>query len=213
MYFSTHCSVSDQKQEQSFLIRLSMTHFLLWNYHIPQKYELCNFPEQTWIIFLLVYSAGVQTHCLQPRPMWLLRKETQVCACHVIHPVWEDPPVSGEEGGICQSGPLYIIARWREGAFQLVRRWWSPSNCITGLVLMLQLLTRQGWTCCFFLFSLPDVVAEEPEEQLSWREMLWIYAMLLLLLSQAWGDETSMNLNIVSFVLKFRTTTMLSFHS
>lgn len=41
--FSTHCSVSDQNQEQSFLIGLSMTHFLLWNHHILiQKYQLFN---------------------------------------------------------------------------------------------------------------------------------------------------------------------------
>lgn len=110
-------------------------------------------PEQTQINVLSIYSTGAEANRLQPWPMWLLRKETNVFACHVIHPVWEDQLVSGEEGGICQPGPFYTIMRWREGSFQLVRRWWSPSNCIAGLVWMLKLLAGQGWTWFLFFSS------------------------------------------------------------
>lgn len=47
--FSTQRFVFDPKQEQSFLIRLSVTRFLRWNHHILiQKQDLCNTGAKTF---------------------------------------------------------------------------------------------------------------------------------------------------------------------
>lgn len=82
---------------------------------------------------------------------------------------------------------------WREKVKQQNRGEWHGSKLCSGFVLMSQLLPGRDWTVPLFFFS--RIVAKEPEDHGRMREMLWIYATLFLV-SQAWGHETGLNINL-----------------
>lgn len=185
--------VSDQNQEQSFLIILSMTHFLLWNHHIlMQKCELCNTrADLDQRSFNLQCRQTTFSH--DPCDFWEKKLNSLCMSCHTSC-VGGSSSLGRRRRDLSVGFLLYhheLVSRIFSVGSEMVKSL-KRHHCdlITGLIWMLQLL---AW---FLLFSLSG--AEEPEEQLSWREMLWIYAMLPLLLSQAWGRETGLNINIIS---------------